>query len=236
MSPELAFYNPERETTLHVDASRLNGLGFILKQRDANTNEWWMVQAGSRFLSPAESRYAIIELECLAATWVMKKCRQFIQGLPTFNLITNHRPLVPILNEYSLDKLDNQRLLRLKLQMTRFMFVAKWVTRKQNQEADALSRSPVDHAKASDELGEGPNTFTTRSAVVGLISGSSEEQTQDSILKSIQSAAAVDPIMLELRDVIMKGFPNDKCNLSPTLRPFSKSGNNLQSTKRAIFW
>jgi hypothetical protein len=56
--------------------------------------------------------------------------------------------------------------------------------------------------------------------VVTLISGSSEEQTQDSILKSIQSAAAVDPIMLELRDVIMKGFPNDKCNLFPTLRPF----------------
>jgi phage gp29-like protein len=48
--------------------------------------------------------------------------------------------------------------------------------------------------------------------VVTLNSGSSEEQTQDSILKSIQSAAAVDPIMLELRDVIMKGFPNDKWN------------------------
>lgn len=82
--------------------------------------------------------------------------------------------------------------------MTRFMFVAKWVPGKQNQEADALSRSPVGHAKASDELGEGPNTFTIRSAVVGLIVGSSEEQTQNSLLKSIQSAVAVDPIMLEL--------------------------------------
>ena len=81
VSPELAFYHPERETTLHVDASRLNGLGFILKKRDANTNEWRMVQAGSRFLSPAESRYAMIELECLAAVWAIKKCRQFIQGL-----------------------------------------------------------------------------------------------------------------------------------------------------------
>ena len=164
----------------------------------------------------------MIELECLAAAWAIKKCRQFIQGLHTFNLITDHRPLVPILNEYSLDKLDNLRLLRRKLQMTKFMFVAKWVPGKQHQEADVsvLSRSPVGNAKASDELREGPNTFTTRSAVVGLISGSSEEQTQDSILKSIQSAAAVDPIMLELRDVIMKGFPNDKCNLFPTLRPF----------------
>jgi hypothetical protein len=46
----------------------------------------------------------MIELEFLAAAWAMKKCRQFIEGLSTFNLITDHRPLVPILNEYSLDK------------------------------------------------------------------------------------------------------------------------------------
>jgi hypothetical protein len=49
VSHELVFYHPEREITLHVDASRLNGLRFILKQKDANTNEWRMVQAGSRF-------------------------------------------------------------------------------------------------------------------------------------------------------------------------------------------
>lgn len=30
---ELAFYNPNRITSLHVDASRLQGLGFILKQQ-----------------------------------------------------------------------------------------------------------------------------------------------------------------------------------------------------------
>jgi hypothetical protein len=88
----------------------------------------------------------MIELEFLATAWAMKKCRQFIEDQPSFNLITDHRPLVPILKEYSLDKLDNPRLLRLRLLMTRFMFVAKWVPGKQNKEADALSRSPVDHA------------------------------------------------------------------------------------------
>jgi hypothetical protein len=31
---DLAFYDPKRPTSLHVDASRLNGLGFILKQLD----------------------------------------------------------------------------------------------------------------------------------------------------------------------------------------------------------
>ena len=137
----LAFYNPDRITSIHVDASRLHGLGFILKQQDPATSKWQLVQARSRFLSSPDSRYAMIELECLAAAWAMKKCRPFLEGLPTFDLVTDHRLLIPIPNEYSLDKLDNSRLLR--LQMTRFIFTAKWVPGKINVEADALSRSPI---------------------------------------------------------------------------------------------
>lgn len=47
--PELAFYDTNRPTTLFTDASLLNGLGFILKQR-ATSGTRQMEQAGSRFL------------------------------------------------------------------------------------------------------------------------------------------------------------------------------------------
>ena len=50
------------------------GLGFILRQQNKD-GSWNVVQAGSRFLSDAETRYAMIELECLAAAWAMRKCR-----------------------------------------------------------------------------------------------------------------------------------------------------------------
>ena len=109
------FYDVRKPTALHVDASRLSfgsGLGFILKQQQSN-GKWSMIQAGSRFLSEAEKRYAMIELECLAAAWAMVKARQFLEGLPSFTLITDHKPLIPILNEHSLDKLENPRILRL---------------------------------------------------------------------------------------------------------------------------
>jgi hypothetical protein len=85
----------------------------------------------------------------------MNKCRQFLEGLPSFDLVTDHKPLVPILNSYSLDKLDNPRLLRLRLKMQHYAFVARWVPGKQNSDADALSRATVDKATTSDELGEG---------------------------------------------------------------------------------
>ena len=39
----LSFYDPKRPTALHVDASRLNGLGFVLKQQQPN-GIWQMVQ------------------------------------------------------------------------------------------------------------------------------------------------------------------------------------------------
>ena len=84
-----------------VDASLLNGLGFLLKQMN-ESGVWHIVQAGSRFLRSLETRYAMIELECLAESWAMKKCRQFLEGLSNFYLVTDHRPLIPILNEYSL--------------------------------------------------------------------------------------------------------------------------------------
>jgi hypothetical protein len=40
------------------------------------------------------------------------------------------------------------------------------------------------------------------------------------VLERIKIAAQKDKQMIELRDIIINGFPNDKCNLSLTLRPF----------------
>lgn len=57
---EFSFYNPDRPTSLHVDASRLQGLGFNFRQQKMD-GRWIIVQAGSRFLSDAESRYAIFD-------------------------------------------------------------------------------------------------------------------------------------------------------------------------------
>ena len=63
-APVLSFFDMSKPTRLWTDASH-QGLGFILQQQD-NSGTWSLIQAGSRFLTDAESRYAIIELEMLA--------------------------------------------------------------------------------------------------------------------------------------------------------------------------
>ncbi|MEJ1857824.1 hypothetical protein, partial [Escherichia coli] len=91
----------------------------------------------------AETRYATIELELLAATWAMKKCRFYLIGLQHFELVTDHRPQVPILNSYSLDAVENPRLQRLREKLAAFIFTAVLRAGKQLSIPDALSRAPV---------------------------------------------------------------------------------------------
>ena len=61
--PNLSVFDASKATWLCADASR-HGLGFILQQK-ADNDTWALIQAGSCFLTDAESWYAIIELELL---------------------------------------------------------------------------------------------------------------------------------------------------------------------------
>lgn len=106
--PVLTQFDPDRETMIQTDASRLNGLGYVLLQKDRN-DIWKLVQCGSRFLTDTESRYAMVELELRAVEWAIRKCKIYLLGLQIFTLVVDHQPLVSILDSYTLDAVDNQK-------------------------------------------------------------------------------------------------------------------------------
>ena len=150
-SPVLSYFDMSRPTRL-CDAS-CQGLGFILQQQDSS-GTWSLVRAGSRFLTDAESRYAIIELEMLAVAWATSKCHLFLVGLQHFQVITDHNPLVPILNHHRLDEIGNPRLQRLKIKLMAYNFTTEWVKGTKNDAPDALSRNPVTDPSPDDSLAE----------------------------------------------------------------------------------
>ena len=149
--PVLSFFNLNDPTCLSTDASRL-GIGFIHQQQ--SNNKWTIIQAGSRFLTDTESRYATIELEMLAVAWAIQKCKLFLTDLQHFCRSTDHNPLVPILNSHCLDEIENPRLQQLKSHLMAYNFTAKWIKVSVNDAPDALSHNPVSDPHNDDALAE----------------------------------------------------------------------------------
>ena len=242
----LAYYCPRRLTRLIVDASRLNGLGFVLKQRQ-DDESWRAVQAGSRFLSSAETRYAMIELECLAIAWACEKCRMFVDGLPRkqFQVWTDHAPLVPIIERQALPDISNRRLQRLKMKFDHLTFETVWIKGTDNVEADSLSRHPCAKATPEDELDEDVHTAHTAIAVLCFIEASqtsaalppdsedhgarvnalcpADRDITDDRLRELRSFASDDQTYQQVVRLVADGFPNlEARDIPEDLRPYFK--------------
>ena len=135
------YFNPKLPTELLTDASRLKGLGYALIQRDEN-NEIRLISCGSKSLTSAEKNYATIELECLAIVHAIRKCKHQLYGIDSFQVITDHKPLVGIFQK-RLDEVENNRLQRFREKLLDYNFVVAWTPGKLHLIADALSRNPV---------------------------------------------------------------------------------------------
>ena len=57
-------FDPAKHVTLLTDASRHHGMGFALCQEVNGAKA--IITCGSKSFTPAQQRYATIELECLA--------------------------------------------------------------------------------------------------------------------------------------------------------------------------
>jgi hypothetical protein len=134
------FFDPKLPTELLTDASRLKGLGYALIQRDDGGMR--LIKCGSRSLSPAETRYATIELEALAIHWAITSCRFYLTGGPKFKVVTDHKPLIPMFT-MPLGDVENARVLRYREKTTQLSFEVVWSPGKNHEIADALSRAPV---------------------------------------------------------------------------------------------
>ena len=219
--PVLAFLDPSLPTALQTDASRLNGLGYALLQR--HQEQWRLVQCGSRFLSETESRYAAIELELLAVTWAVRKCHLFLAGLPSFDVLTDHRPLIPILNQKSLPEIDNPRLRRLRMKLLAYSFTSTWQSGKNHCIPDALYRAPVDHPTEEDEEAEEDVTHQLHSIGIRSVTqldpnGVRVSPIEDATLARVRDAARNDPEYIALCDTVLQGFPSQRSDLVPQLR------------------
>ena len=133
-------FDPKVKTIVLTDASRLHGIGFALVQM--YKDKLALIQCGSASLSPTQSRYSIVELECLAIVHAIQKCHYYLAGVPKFEVWTNHGPLMGAFGKH-LHTLQNQQLMRMREKVTSYNFSVIWTPGKTHHIADLLSRAPI---------------------------------------------------------------------------------------------
>ena len=129
-TPILRYYDLKKETVLQTDAS-IKGLGTCLLQ-DRHS-----VYFASKSLHDAECRYVAIDLEALAAAWVMENFHHFLYNWH-FTLETDQKPLETILVK-SLTEATPE-LQQLLIHTFPYDFTVRYIKASTNQVADCLSR------------------------------------------------------------------------------------------------
>ena len=107
-----------KPTCLATDWSK-HGISFWLFQKHCkcHSNEpfcchtgWKITLVGSRFTHAAESRYAPVEGEALAVADALDKARFFVMGCTNLIIAVDHKPLLKIFRDLSLNEISNARL------------------------------------------------------------------------------------------------------------------------------
>ena len=145
----VSFFDINRPTVLFTDASKVPGaLGYGLCQvkEDGNLT---LIQCGSRACVPAEKNYAIVELECKAIEWALQKCRHFLYGCPSFEIRTDHRPLLGVFAK-DLDEVKNDRLRSYREHCMDYNFELKYCEGVTHYLADCMSRIPAFYPNPPD--------------------------------------------------------------------------------------
>lgn len=195
-APVLAYYDATRPTVVSADASSYGLGGALLQEHNEGLRP---VAFCSRTLTETERRYSQIEKECLASVWACERFGRYLQGMDRFVLQTDHKPLVPLINTYDLDKAP-VRCQRLLMRLMKFNPEAVHVPGKQLIVADTLSRNPLQDCIVSD----------TEHEVKAYVQAVLETRpiTKDR-LNMIREATSNDNILQTVIRYTINGWPSD---------------------------
>ena len=115
-------FDKTKPTCLATDWSKTS-VGFWLLQKHCQCQTtkpfychtgWKITLVGSHFTHPAESRYAPVEGEALTVADALDRARYFVLGYENLVIAVDHKPLLKILGDRSLEQIPNARLCNLK--------------------------------------------------------------------------------------------------------------------------
>lgn len=211
-APVLAYYDPNKELIIQVDASS-KGIGCALIQ-DSKP-----IAYASKALTKCQQAYAQIEKELLAIVVGCTKFEEYIIGRTARTIVqTDHKPLESIVKKPLY--LAPARLQKMLIQLQRYPEIeVEYIKGKDMIFADALSRAYLqDHFEEEykvDMIHELP------------ISSSKYEE--------LVEATENDSTCKKLKELILCGWPEEKSELSPDCQPYWNYRDEMVTEQGLIF-
>jgi len=143
-----------------------------------------------------------MQVTALAVTWACEKFTDYVLGRK-FQIETDHKPLVPLLNTKQLDSMP-PRILRFRLRLARYDYTVCHVPGRHLYTADTLSRAPVAESEPDDNsLQEEVEAFVN--SVVERSLPATEQR-----LDAYRHAQEQDPVCQQVTEYCRQGWPRKR--------------------------
>ena len=252
-------FDPSKSTCLATDWSK-TGIGFWLFQKHCRCpriapfccrSGWKPTLVGSRFTHAAESRYAPVEGEALAVADALDKTRYFVLGCRDLLVAVDHKPLLKLFGDRSLENIPNARLRNLKEKTLRYRFRMVHVPGVRHRAADGLSRHPTGipcYLPLEDDVAAGETTESPALPAIpdGLRSAAPLDTFADPVVAftaasisflqirsitwdRVRLATTSDCDMHDLVSLIESGIPECKSSMPAALREYHQYRHDLHT-------
>ena len=198
-APVLKYFNRTKPTKLSVDASS-KGLGAVLIQDNHR------IAYASRALTTCQQHYAQIEKEMLAVAFGCTRFHEYIFGMPTIKVETDHKPIEAIFKK-PLHQAP-ARLQKMIMSIQKHSIYLVYRPGKQPVIADTLSR-----AYFPDQL----DNLTSFEFEVNIISTLPISKCK---LDQLQSMTQSDSVLQQLMHIAEKGWPDHKSKVPSQCLPY----------------